>query len=507
MDVLSDNNLNQTYPLVNSKKSDDPSTQNLQKTIKPKRNTKVLRNICIVLMLTIILITTFLLCLKYSDNLLIGSKFFSNLKKKITQSILISNSINPFLVQQFTQDHTTFIVYIQNHDLWLSPIDKSNPERIAIHTPTTFTYRHMYGGQDVTSSWDDYFISQPHISGNAQYVLYEKMSDKALQDLDSWKSMIATESAEIKKSGDSIAFSPPTASYNTVLYNINDKTTTIIDNEINTSEKDYLELFDWAKNTNILPIHTTIRKNAGIAFIYETKNAVLKLKSLENILNKQLSDTFNSAENSWDTPMSPLLSPDGTQLIAYYQYNNPPKGCNNTWGYKSYYINLLTNELNKLFLSPSTTCGTKNIGWIGNDKFITLELLPNSKFHVSVWSNNASVQKTVMDYEGYPSQVSISPNGKWLTYLREDPQTKKTECVFLNLSTKKAFNLFYFMGENGTKDINYSEIFTPKWSRNSSIAYIKAKRKDNQTYDVISYNPEKQEYKIWIENVSDFDIN
>jgi hypothetical protein len=504
-----ENENNRNQPKLNSSQVNQvyPTPQNLPIVSKPKRNTKILRNICIALILIVILTATFLLCLKFSNNLLIGSEFFSNLKQKITRSILISNNINPFLVEKFTQERTTHIVYIQNNDLWLSSIDKSNPDKIAVHTPTSFTYRNMYGSGNINSSWDDHFINQPRISGDAKYIIYEKISDKALRDLDIWKSMVATESAEIKKSGDSLAFSPPTVSYNTILYDINDKTTTIIDSQIGTSEKDYLELFNWAKDTNILPIHTTIRKNNGIAFIYKTKNGIFKLTSLEKLLNKQFNDTFNSAENSWDVPMSPLLSPDGTRLIAYYQYNNPPRSCNNTWGYKSYYINLLTNELNKLFLSPSATCGTINIGWIGNDKFITLEILPASKFHISAWSNNASVQQTVVDYEGYPSQISYSPNGKWLSFLLENIQTKKIEYVFINVSTKKSINLFYFMGDNGKHDINYSEIFTPKWNRESSIAYIKAKRKDSNTYDIVSYNAERQEYKIYLENVSDFDIN
>lgn len=459
------------------------------------------------LIILIILLVFILFCLAFIKFTLRGSKLFSSTKQKVVQSILIFSRINPFLVKTYDKNSTAYMVYIQDHNLLFTPTDKYNPETIATHVPTNFTYKHYLSGKDIESSWDDYFIIEPCMSGDGKYIIYEKISDKSLNDLEIWKNLVATESAEIKNSGDSVAYNQPTRSYNTVLYNVTDKTTEIIDNQIGTSEKDYVELFPWAKNTNILPIHTTIRKNTGIAFIYETRNEGFKLISLENLLKKQLSDTFNSTENSWDTPFGPSLSPDGTQLTANYQFNNPAAGCNNTWGYKTYYINLLTNTLNKLLLTPSTICKAQNIGWIGNDKFITLELLPGSKFQISVWSNNASVQENLMNYDGYPSHVSISPNGKWLTYLREDPQTKKTEYVFLNLSTKEAFNLFYFMGENGIKDIDYSDIFTPKWSRDSSTAYIKAKRKDNQTYDIVSYNADKKEYKVPIENISDFDIN
>lgn len=493
MEETKSNNGNFSQELPNGPEITPPSI------INKRKFTRKIFIIVLCLFLFLVISISYL----YKNNLEQSGNLLPHDINKLNSPSQTINNTQAFVALPVHSKTSSIIAFIRNGDLWTSSLDGSNQNKITTHTPILYTYRHYLSGNNIDAKWDDNFATQPRLSGDGKYIAYLEISNKAIDELHKWQEDVKTEPAETKNSGNSIAFNPPGVYYDFKIYDLFNKkeillTDKLVDKSVKSSSYD---LYSWAKDKNILSFNW----NSRIHFLFETAEGAFSVLSLDkDFAPGPMSNEWSNGE--WDTPSGVNISPDGNSALAYYQFTNPGQSCFNTWGYKSYFLDLINKKFTKLPLDKTLTCQSDNIGWIGNGQFYLLEYRPSYDFKFSLWSSNNLSRQEVLGYKGKISNASVSPDGRWLVYFIKNVDTDVSEYAFFDLKTKSGINLLGIMQEKGKK-LDFGTIFTSVWNRDSQTAYVRMTRKSQEISDLIKFNPETKEYKIIIENLSEYNIN
>jgi len=453
-----------------------------------------------------------------SKNDLSIQKLDEQTKKSISEKLLI------------IERETKFMAFIRNGDVWIKNIDEGQEEKITSHPVLKIKQRHLYGGQWITDDYSNEFYQLPKISPDGKFLVYLGINKSIFEEIKEYEAELATESAEVKNSGNSVAFFPPGISYSWNIYDLDRKI--VIEPEIDVNIKNDKEKIREIQNGPFGSMEW-LNQNLIFSFISGLNSYALRIDYSQDrpptaiIINTGnntcglLCGMFNGSYANDRTSFLVRSSPDGTKLLLpqgqVKDVTNPqeraliPDSCG---GSVSAEETLVIDNITKKLINFSKTnlCRIYIGDWYkDNQNFIQLEhYADKSAWFVkrSVLSPSLEADKLFQDSDFFfNSPIYLSPDNRYVMYFSgkyEAENTGRRDLRIRNLTTNEYFDVLDITQKQ--IKLNLNRIAYPTWDANSKYVYFKISTNNNLGY-AIKFNIENKEVAVLAEDVDQLNVN
>lgn len=425
---------------------------------------------------------------------------------------------------------TKLMAFIRNGDVWIKNINEGQEEKITSHPVLKIKQRHLYGGQWITVDYSNEFYQLPKISPDGKLLVYLGINKSIFEEIKEYEAGLATESAEVKNSGNSVAFFPPGISYSWNIYDLDRKIN--IEPEIDVSIKNDKEKRREVQNGPFGSMEW-LNQNLIFSFISGLNSYALKIDYSQDktpnaiIINTGISTCGllcgMSNGNYANDRISFLVrsSPDGTKLLLVQgqvkDVTNPqelaliPGGCGGPASAEETLV--IDNTTKKLInFSKNNLCRIYAGDWYkDNQNFIQVEYYADkSTWFVkrSVLSPSLGPDKLFQDGDFFfGSPIYLSHDNKYVMYFSgkyEAENTGRRDLRMRNLITNEYFDILDIT-QKQTK-LNLIRIAYPSWDANSKYVYFKISTNNNSGY-AIKFNIENKEVVVLAKDVDQLNVN
>lgn len=415
---------------------------------------------------------------------------------------------------------TKLMSFVRDGDIWIANINGSNEEKITSHPILKIKSRHFYGGQWITTDYSNEFYQLPKISPDGRFLVYLGINESIFEEIKDYESKFATESAELKNSGNSIAFHPPGISYSLNVYDLEIKSP--IEPEIDVKIKENKDKLREVLNG---PFGSMEWSNQSLiySFIAGLNSYVIKITNLPNdnpmatimqagentcglTCGISLADYSNDGRSFWVR-----ISPDGQKLLLPKENQYAPSGCANpSYSREVLVINNFSKKI--INFSQSDLCYIYIGDWYkDNESFIQMETYANnSRWFVkrNILNPDESPEKLFEDSDFFfNSFISLSPDNKYVIYFSgkyKAENTGRRDLRVRSLETNDFFDVLNITDQQ-TK-LGLDRVSYANWDANSKYIYFKLSENNTSGY-AIRFDILNKKAEIILKNVSQLNSN
>jgi hypothetical protein len=410
-------------------------------------------------------------------------------KEKKQPPLAIPNHLTPTIF--IPQRKTSLIAFIRNGDVWVGSIKGEELKKITSHPK--IVYYMQVGGFLWKQDDTDRYAKFPRLSYDGKYLAYVSLTQESIDDVKERELRIATESAEVKKSGTSEIFYYPKREYALHIYNIPEQKEEKIEYQgPEANLKGSPDLLKWASNSNSLffvkdgDLHIIKERNNRLTYLFYVKNFCgIYCSNLEHI------------------PF--YIKPDGSKTV---DTNSTGKNCNNRSDAKISIIDIDHKQI--LEQPPDTIWCVYTVGPWMNDEFIAVEFPDFYKYTSNDWTKK---EKLFEDKDYNDGPLALSPNYKYLAYTIGQYRYGSSgmqDIRVRNLQSQEYIDLLSFVGKN--KELKGDRILNPKWDSESKYLYFTLNSSENEktkslNSSLVRFDINSKEVRMVVENATDSDIN
>lgn len=427
----------------------------------------------------------------------LGILFFINNQRSNKES-LITNE--PLSLLKTTKRSTSLLAFIRDGDVWIGSVDGKDCQQITSHPKISYEMKHFYSGNLFMKDDTNTYAKYPRISHDGKYLSYIALTQESIDDVEKRIKRIATESAQVKSSGNSEIFNSPLREYALHIYNISErKEENLV--SLGSVEVDNIgnfKSFKWAASRNAL----FFIKDFNLHMVSESVVAS-KIQLTHSMKIKHFC-SFPACDASEYTNLI-SVKPDGSQIASTYTTGN---NCGTFVEFKLLTFDFKDKEIVK---QPSDLSWCKVvIGPWSNDKFFAVEYNNNPEFYLyspDDWSDKELLFEDD-DYQ-YEGPLALSPDNRYITYPLGEHTYGSSGAVNLrirDLQTNNYVDLIEVIRKQG--DFKGNKVLNAKWDSEGEYLYFTLLG-DNQNVggSLLKYEVSSKKVYLVVENAVDIDIN
>ena len=414
----------------------------------------------------------------------------SNINKHLSLSVIKPTSLP---TTTLAQRNTSLIAFIRNGDVWVGSIKGEELKKITSHPKIVYYMQGLAGGFLWKHDDTDRYAKFPRLSYDGKYLAYVSLTQESIDDVKERELRIATESAEVKRNGNSEIFHYPKREYALHIYNIPEQKEEKIEyqgSEVNL--RGWPDALKWASNSNTL----FFVKDGEFHIIKEESNRLTYLFYVKSFCGSYCS-------NLDDIPF--YIKSDGSKTVSTYSTG---KSCRTFLEAKLSIIDIDSKQILEQS-SDTSWCVSRAGPWMNNE-FIAVEFPDFYKYSSNDW---AKKEKLFEDKDYNDGPLALSPNYKYLAYTigQHTYGSSGTQDIRVrNLQSQEYIDLLSFVRKN--KELKGDRILNPKWDSESKYLYFTLNSSENEktkslNSSLVRFDINSKETSVIIKEATDTDIN